>query len=129
MTNLMTRKRVLIITILALMVAVCSPIFLAQQKDEALKKKYAPVLGDYEFSMDTQVMVVSFWIEGGVILGAPEGETPAEITPIEGQELKFEADVEGTYYELTFVKDESDKVTSCMMVVNGMEIEGVKLEK
>ena len=128
MTNLMTQKRILVITLLALMVAVCSPIFLAQQKDEALKKKYAPVLGDYEFSMDTQVMVVSFWIEGGVILGAPEGETPAEITPIEGQELKFEADVEGTYYELTFVKDESGKVTSCMMVVNGMEVEGVKLE-
>ena len=129
MTSLMTQKRILVITLLALMVAVCSPIFLAQQKDEALKKKYAPVLGDYEFSMDTQVMVVSFWIEGGVILGAPEGETPAEITPIEGQELKFEADVEGTYYELTFVKDESGKVTSCIMDVNGMEIEGVKLEK
>ena len=129
MTNLLQRKNILILALLALMVSVFSPVLLAQQEDEALKKKYAPVLGTYEFALDAQVMVISFWVEGGVILGAPEGETPAEITPVEGQELKFEADVDGEYYELTFVKDESGKVTSCIMAVGGMEVEGIKLEK
>jgi hypothetical protein len=129
MTNLLQRKSILILIMLALMVSVCSPILLAQQEDEALKKKYAPVLGTYEFSLDAQVMVITFWVEGGAILGAPEGETPAEIIPVEGQELKFEADVEGQNYELTFVKDESGKVTSCIMAVNGMEVAGIKIEK
>ncbi len=123
------RKSIVAIAMLALMFSMCSPLLLAQQKDEALKKKYGQMLGSYEFSWDTQVMVITFWVEGGVILGAPEGETPAEITPVEGQELKFEADVEGQYYELTFVKDELGKVTSCIMSVNGQELEGIKIEK
>ncbi len=123
------RKSILVFALFALMASMCFSLVLAQQQDEALKKKYAPLLGSYEFSWDTQVMVITFWVEGGVILGAPEGETPAEITPVEGQDLKFEADVEGQLYELTFVKDESGKVASCIMSVNGMEVEGIKLEK
>jgi hypothetical protein len=94
------------------------------------EKKYAEIVGDYEFEFEGQVMVISFWEEDGVLWGAPEGETPESIDPVEGKPLNFEVTVEGgQFYELEFKKDESGKVTKCIMQVQGMELEGIKLKK
>jgi hypothetical protein len=93
------------------------------------EKKYAPLVGDYEFDMQGQIMVVSFWVEEGKLWGAPEGETPAELEPVEGEDMKFEVNTDtGQFFELEFVKDESGKVNKCIILAMGMEMEGVRIK-
>lgn len=101
-----------------------------QEGDDALKKKYAPLLGEYEFEMDGQVMMVSFWVEGGALWGGPEGQAAAELTPVEGMDLKFEINTsDGQFMEVEFVKDESGHVVKCTVLTQGMEMEGIKVKK
>jgi len=118
------------VCVLVLIAAVCGFAVMAQEGDDALKKKYAPILGDYEFEMEGQVMLVSFWVENGALWGGPEGQEAAELTPVEGNDLKFEINTpDGAFMELEFKKDESGKVVKCAVVGMGMEMEGVKIEK
>lgn len=121
MSNLMKNNKILMGLILVL--------FISQGLIFAQGKKYAAVEGDYEFDMEGQIMVISFWEEEGKLWGAPEGETPAEISPMEGETLKFDVDVDGQYYEVEFVKDESGKVNKCILRTMGMELEGVRIKK
>jgi len=96
---------------------------------EDAEQKYAHLIGDYEFDMQGQVTVVSFWVEDGKFWGAPEGETPEELVPVEGEDLKFEINTaDGQLMELEFVKDDSGKVTKCIVAMMGMEMEGVKIK-
>ena len=98
------------------------------QTDRA--KLYKEISGDYEFEMDGQVMVVNFYAEEGKLYGAPEGETAEEIVPVEGEELKFEVNTpDGQYFELTFVRDEEGKIHKCLLIAQGMELEGIKVDK
>jgi hypothetical protein len=116
------------ISILTLTLFVLSASLFAFYLEDA-EKKYAPLVGDYEFDMQGQVMVVSFWVEDGKLVGAPEGETPEELEPVEGEDLKFEINTaDGQFMELEFVKDESGKVTKCIVLMMGMEMEGVRIK-
>ncbi len=118
-----------VVTVFALIVAVGGLAVMAQESDDALKKKYAPILGDYEFDMEGQVMLVSFWVENGGLWGGPEGQEAAELTPVEGNELKFEINTaDGQYMELEFIKEESGEVVKCIVLGMGMEMEGVKIK-
>lgn len=118
-----------VVTVFALIAAVGGLAVLAQESDDALKKKYAPILGDYEFDQQGQVMLVSFWVENGGLWGGPEGQEAAELTPVEGNDLKFEIDTpDGQYMELEFIKDESGEVVKCTVLMMGMEMEGVKIK-
>lgn len=124
----MTRvvKKTISICTLALFVLSAS-LFAFYQEDA--EKKYAPLVGDYEFDMQGQIMVVSFWVEDGKLVGAPEGETPEELEPVEGEDLKFEINTaDGQFMELEFVKDDSGKVTKCLVLTMGMEMEGVRIK-
>lgn len=96
----------------------------------AQEKKFAEIVGDYEFDYEGQVMVISFWEEDGVLWAAPEGETPEALDPVEGKPLNFEVTVSGgQFYELEFKKDESGKITTCVLQTQGIVIEGMKLNK
>ncbi len=118
-----------VVTVFALIAAVGGLAVMAQESDDALKKKYAPILGDYEFDQEGQVMLVSFWVENGGLWGGPEGQEAAELTPVEGNELKFEINTaDGQYMELEFIKDESGEVVKCIVLGMGMEMEGVKIK-
>lgn len=124
------RRVFLVGTVFALIVAVGGFAVMAQEGDDALKKKYAPILGDYEFDMEGQVMLVSFWVENGGLWGGPEGQEAAELEPVEGNELKFEINTpDGSFMELEFKKDEAGKVVKCIALGMGMEMEGIKIEK
>lgn len=97
---------------------------------EDLEKKYAPIIGTYEFSDDAQVMRIRFWVEEEKLWGGPEGETPAEIVPMEGEEWKFETTTdEGQYFVIEFVKDESGKFNKCIIESMGMQLEGTRIEQ
>ncbi len=95
-----------------------------------LEKKYTPIIGTYEFYVEEQVMNIKFWVEEEKFWGAPEGETPAEIVPMEGEEWKFETTTdEGQYYMIEFVKDESGKFNKCIIESMGMQIEGTRIKQ
>ncbi len=117
-------------------VAICSLLMLMFLSTAAFSlgddaaKKYAPIVGTYEFYVEAQVMNIKFWVEEEKFWGAPEGETPAEIVPMEGEEWKFEATTDdGQYFIISFVKDESGKFNKCIIEAMGMEIEGTRIEE
>ena len=96
---------------------------------EDLEKKYAPITGTYEFYVEAQIMNIKFWVEDEKFWGAPEGETPAEIVPMEEEEWKFEATTDdGQYFIITFAKDDSGKFNKCIIESMGMVIEGTRIE-
>ena len=116
------------ISILTLTLFVLSASLFAFYQEDA-EKKYAPLVGDYEFDMQGQIMVVSFWVEDGKLVGAPEGETPEELEPVEGEDLKFEINTaDGQFMELEFIKDEAGKINTCIVLTMGMELEGVRIK-
>lgn len=97
---------------------------------EDLEKKYAPIVGTYEFYVEADVMTIKFWVEEEKLWGGPEGETPAELVPMEGEEWKFEATTDdGQYFIISFAKDESGKFNKCIIEAMGMELEGTRIEK
>jgi hypothetical protein len=97
---------------------------------EDIEKKYAPITGTYEFYVEAQIMNIKFWVEEDKFWGAPPGETPAEIVPLEGEEWKFEATTdEGQYFIISFAKDESGKFNKCFVESMGMAIEGTRIEE
>jgi hypothetical protein len=97
---------------------------------EDVEKKYAPIVGTYEFHVEADVMNIKFWVEDEKFWGAPPGETPAEIVPLEGEEWKFEATTDdGQYFIITFAKDESGKFNKCIIEAMGMELEGKRIEE
>lgn len=103
---------------------------LAFSLGEDAEKKYAPIIGTYEFYVEAQVMNIKFWVEEEKLWGAPEGETPGELEPMEGEEFKFEVTTDdGQYFIIDFVKDESDKYNKCIIQATEMELEGTRIEQ
>lgn len=97
--------------------------------DSAGGGKYDALVGDYEFDIQGQVMVITFSEEDGMLMAAPQGQEALEIEPVEGEDLKFEVTTpEGQYYELQFIKDDSGKVNTCIITTMGMEMEGTRIQ-
>lgn len=98
-----------------------------QQTDTA--KLYAEIAGDYEFIMEMDAMTISFWVEDGKLMGGPPGETPEEIIPVEGDDLKFTVTIpSGEEYTLTFIRDDAGNITRCLMETSMGEIQGDKIK-
>jgi len=103
----------------------------AQDKPVDMKKLIAEIAGDYDFSLPGQSLLVQFTEVEGKLFGAPPGETPEEIRPVEGKPLCFDfalAD-SGDYYVLQFVRNDKGVIDKCIMTVQGMVVEGLKIIK
>ena len=103
----------------------------AQDKPVDMKKVIADILGDYDFSFQGESMIVQFTESDGKLFGAPVGEAPEEIKPVEGKPLCFEVTLaeSGDYYELQFVRNDKGVIDKCIMSVMGMIVEGMKIIK
>ena len=106
----------------------------AAQTDEELEKKYAPILGNYEFDMSEMgmgVMTVSIYVESGSLWALPEEQGEAgEMLPVEGKVFEFTIeDSDGTFV-LTFKKDENGEYTQLHAVneMMGMDMVGIKIK-
>jgi len=122
-------KSVIFTTVLAtfLMLGYLSAVSPAQDKKEDPVKILKEIAGDYDFLYQGQTMAFNFYEETGKLFGAPIGETPEEIKPIEGKELQYEVTTsEGQYYQLEFVRNEQGKIAKCIIRTQGIEIEGIK---
>jgi len=103
----------------------------AKDKPVDMKKLLAEIVGDYSFDFQGQTLMVQFTEQDGKLFGAPPGETPEEIKPVEGKPLGFDVTVStnGEYYELQFVRNDKGVIDKCVMSVQGMVIEGFKVAK
>ena len=102
--------------------------------DEALAKKYAPILGGYELDLtavggdlhptDVVVRDGKLWIDDG------DGR-PAEIKPVGDSGLEFEAqDERNGYFTVTFIKNDLGAVTKMHLVMpdQGVDVFGDKVK-
>lgn len=98
-----------------------------QQTDTA--KLYAEIAGDYEFVWDMDTRTISFWLEDGKLMGGPPGETPEELIPVEGDDLKFTVTIpSGEEYTLTFIRNDAGKIAHCLMETSMGETQGDKIK-
>jgi len=119
-----------VIVCLVLGIFICN-VALFAQKDTDTAKLYAEIAGDYEFMVEGQTDVLIFFVKDGVLMGkSDDDDEEVPLEPVEGKELSFEAtNSEGQFYELTFSRDESGKITKCLVVTMGFEVEGTKIKK
>ena len=128
-------KKTLLKTATALLAVACLAALAvpaaAQDKPVDMKKLLAEITGDYDFSFQGQSLLVQFMESDGKLFGAPPGETPEEIRPVEGKPLCFDVTLaaNGDYYELQFVRNDQGVIDKCIMNAQGMIIEGYKIAK
>jgi hypothetical protein len=103
----------------------------AQDKPEDMKKLIADIAGEYSFEVQGQALVVQFFVQDGKLYGAPPGETPEEIRPVEGRPRCFEVTVSdgGEYFFLEFVRNDKGVIEKCLLTVQGQVVEGAKIIK
>jgi len=104
----------------------------AQEKsDEMLKKKYAPILNEYEFDWSGESFTLNFYVEGSA-LWVDSGDGRPLIMRKTGEnifEFTAEDSINGTF-KFKFLKDDQGKYSDCHVVNAGMgiDIKGTKLE-
>jgi len=103
----------------------------AQDKPVDMKKIIADIIGDFEFSIQGESMIIQFTEQNGKLFGAPVGETPEELAAVEGKPLCFGVTVaeSGQYYECQFVRNEKGVIDKCVMTAMGQTVEGMKIIK
>jgi hypothetical protein len=83
----------------------------AQEKKDP-PKTYAELVGTYQGDMNGQPIDLVIEEVGGKLQGAPTGETPVELVPVDGKELTFTADTgNGRVFTVVFVRDDKKVVT------------------
>jgi len=128
-------KKTISTTTMALLALACLAALtvpaVAQDKPVDMKMVIADIIGDYDFAIQGESMVVQFTESGGKLFGAPVGEAPEELTPVEGKPLCFGVTVaeNGQYYELQFVRNDKGVIDKCVMNAMGMVVEGMKIIK
>ena len=95
-------------------------------------KLYEEIAGDYEYEYEGQYIVISYWVEDGILYATQEGnpDPPSELSPVEGKDLVFETTgSDGNLYVIGFSRDEDGKITKSALATMDIEVEGVKIEK
>jgi hypothetical protein len=114
---------------MTLLIFLLNGISISQEKKASTKKIFKEIAGKYEFSWEGPTSIITFWVEDGKLKAAPEGEEPAALEPVEGEELKFQASIpDGSVLDLEFIRDEKGKITKCKISGMGMEMEGQKIK-
>ena len=92
--------------------------------DEAVAKKYERILGQYEFEIGGQKLIIAFLIrEGGLWADSGDGR-PAEIKPANRSNEEFTGeDSENGRFEVAFIKDEEGQYTKCHFVMKSQDVD------
>jgi len=103
---------------------------LVQEKQVDTKTLYEEISGRYEFDVEGQVTIIKFSVKDGTLYGTDEDDgEEVKLEPVELETMSFEAtSMEGTYFEIKFSRDEDKKITKCVILTRGMEVEGIKIE-
>ena len=135
MNNKFYKRLSVIAAVLFLMFFVAASTAPAQEKsDDALKKKYAPILGEYEFdltSMGGNVQVLNYYIQDGELWADSGDGDPAVMEPMDEEGFAFKAiSSDGQTFEIRFSKDDQGDYSICkiLIVEMGLEVEGIKIK-
>jgi hypothetical protein len=123
-----SQKSFLIFICFALVLFGLNVSIFAQEK----AKLYEEIAGDYEYEYQGQYIVITYWVEDGVLYATQEGspEPPAKLDPVEGKELVFETTgSDGNLYVISFSRDEDGKITKSKLATMDIEVEGVKIKR
>ena len=104
-------KRVICIIIITL-VSFTTTSFVQDKKDDAAKK-YAGIIGEYNFKVEGEIHTVKFYLEKGKLTGMGEYSL-GFLKPVKDKDLKFMVETEyGEKWSFEFIKDEKGKITKC----------------
>lgn len=106
-------------------------------QEEDLEKKYAPILGTYEFDLSDMgyegfMVRTEFYVDSGSLwaVSNTSASEPGKMIPVEGKKFEFtlEDPDEGTY-EIKFLKDDKGEYTKCHIKNEtiGMDVIGKKV--
>lgn len=128
MKNLSKTQPVYILMCLFLGMLLLTSFSVAQEKsDEALKKKYAPILGEYEFE-EVSFQLKYYIADGDLWVDSGDGR-PAVMQPVEGKTFVFKAeDDQNGVFDISFEKDDQGAYTLNRVVNGMMEMVGHKKE-
>jgi len=104
----------------------------AQQENKVDPKLLDELIGGYEFKIQGQAGVFVFIAEEGKLMGAPAGEKPSVLEPVEGEKMTFVGyNPDGTEYLFKFLRNEEGKVAKCILNVpaTGLLADMFKIEK
>jgi hypothetical protein len=102
-----------------------------EESDAGLEKKYAPILGEYEFVTGGGSDIILFYIEEGDLWADSGDGRPQTLQPDEDEMFSFTAqDPINGEFEIKFLKDEQDEYTICQIAnaAMGLELEGTKIK-
>ncbi len=101
------------------------------QKPVDTAKLYTEIAGAYGYNFDGQDMVINFWVEGGKLYGAPQGQENefAELVLRDAEKLVFEATPPGgQLFVITFIRGESGRFEKSTLRTQEIEIAGVRIK-
>jgi len=131
----MYRSRIIVILIAILMTAgslsAVQAVAPQEKKPVDTAKLFAEIAGSYSYQVESQDMIINFWIEAGKLYGAPQGQESefAEVILKDAAKLFFEATTPGgNLFEIEFFRGESKKIEKSILRSQGMEAQGVKIK-
>jgi CubicO group peptidase (beta-lactamase class C family) len=90
-----------------------TPSLVKEKKKDDARTKYADFVGYYRFAHESEEMLISFYLEDGVLSGTGEYSL-GELKPVKGNDLKFKVETEyGEKWSFEFVKDDKGKIVKC----------------
>ncbi len=100
----------------------------AQAWPQDMKKLFQEIAGDYVFEMGGNSQTIQFLERDGALFGAPYGETEEAVVPVKDKPFHFEVTVQsnGNFFQLEFVRDDKGVFTKCLLIAEGMTLEGLK---
>jgi len=120
-----------VLACLAFLLSVFGGMSLAQEKKVDTEKLYIEIAGKYEFEYQGEYVVFEFTVEDGNLMGAPEGEVPDILQPVEDTDMTFVGfDPDGNEFQFKFSRDDEGKLNKCTVSVPaaGIEVEGAKIK-
>ena len=105
---------------------------IAQQEKKLDPKLLDELVGGYELKIQGQAGVFVFIKEEGKLMGAPAGEKPVVVEPVEGKDLTFVGhSLDGTEHLFKFLRNEEGKVTRCILSIPaaGLVVDMFKIEE
>jgi hypothetical protein len=133
MKELFKNRVLCTIAFLILCLIMVHSVTIAQESsDEELKKKYAPILGEYEFTTAGGTFTLKFYVEGGALWADSGDDRPATMEPVKDKVFDFTAeDPQAGIFEIKFLKDDQGKYNICHVVNSGMglDVTGNKIIK
>ncbi|MGD8539433.1 MAG: hypothetical protein PVI66_12015 [Candidatus Aminicenantes bacterium] len=132
MNNLFNNRTLCALICFVLGLFIATSVSIAQEKhDEDLKKKYAPILGEYEFDWRPAIFILYVYIEDGSLWADFNNGSPATMESQGDEPFEFKAeDPVSGIFEIKFLEDDQGEYTICHLVITslGLDVKGNKIK-